>query len=443
MWVSDLFMKRVEEDSEWSLFCPNECKGLSDVYGREFEELYVKYEQEGKAKKVVKARELWKEILTSQIETGTPYMLYKDHVNNKCNQKNLGTIKSSNLCCEITEFTSKDEQAVCNLASIALPKFVKNGSFDFNRLMKVTEVAIKNLNKVIDLNYYPTKETKNSNLKRRPVGLGVQGLADVYQMLNIPFTSDEAKSLNKKIFEVMYFTALHASSELAVKEGSYEGFEGSPASKGILQFDMWGVEPTSFYSKQLWSALKGHIVKNGLRNSLLIAPMPTASTAQILGNNESFEPFTSNMYVRRVLSGEFIVLNKHLVKRLKELGKWNSDAKNTLMRDNGSVKNLDIPEYDKEVFKTVWEVSQKELMDMSADRGAFICQSQSFNLHMEDVTFSKLNSAHFYAWKKGLKTGMYYLRTKAAVDAIKFTVDKGNEVQACRLDDPDCLSCGA
>jgi ribonucleoside-diphosphate reductase alpha chain len=444
MWTPDLFMERVKEDGEWSLFCPNECKGLADVYGEEFNKLYTKYESEGKAKHTIKARDLWKEILTSQIETGTPYMLYKDHANKKSNQKNIGTIKSSNLCTEIMEYTDKDEQAVCNLASLALPKFVKDGEFDFEKLYEVTQVATRNLNKVIDLNFYPTKETKNSNLKRRPIGLGVQGLANVYQMLDIPFTSPEAKELNANIFEVIYMASLKTSNELAKQFGSYEGFEGSPASKGILQFDMWGVEP-KVYSKEIWSHLKGEIVKTGLRNSLLIAPMPTASTAQILGNNESFEPFTSNMYVRRVLSGEFVVVNKHLVEYLKSEGKWTEDVRNTLKRDNGSVKNLDIPEYKKEVFKTVWEISQKDLMDMSADRGAFICQSQSFNLHMEDVTFSKLNSAHFYAWKKGLKTGMYYLRTKAAVDAIKFTVNKEIEVepQACRLDDPDCLSCGA
>jgi len=423
MWISDLFMRRVEENGEWSLFCPHEAPGLADCWGKDFENLYEKYEKEGRARKVVKAQELWFAVLESQIETGTPYILYKDACNRKSNQKNLGTIKSSNLCTEILEFTSPDEIAVCNLASLALPKYITNGVFDHQRLYEVTKVATKNLNRIIDINYYPVEEARRSNLRHRPIGLGVQGLADVFLMLRMPWESEEARALNAEIFETMYYGAMEASMELAKEHGSYESYAGSPVSKGIFQFDMWGVTPSS--GRWNWDALKQLVKKNGVRNSLLVAPMPTASTSQILGNNECFEPYTSNIYVRRVLSGEFAIVNKHLMKDLIKLGMWNEKMKHKLIEANGSVQNIpEIPAHLKDLYKTVWEIKQKTLIDMSADRGAYICQGQSFNVHMIDANFGKLTSMHFYAWKKGLKTGMYYLRTKAAVDAIKFTVDK-------------------
>ncbi|MDN5203497.1 ribonucleoside-diphosphate reductase subunit alpha [Fulvivirgaceae bacterium BMA10] len=458
LWISDLFMKRVEDNEEWSLFCPNEAPGLSECYGEEFEKLYKKYEKEGKARKTVKAQELWFEILESQIETGTPYMLYKDAANKKSNQKNLGTIKSSNLCTEIMEYTSPDEVAVCNLASIALPKFVtEDGKFDHQKLYEITYVVTKNLNKVIDINYYPVPEAEKSNLRHRPIGIGVQGLADAFIKLKMPFESDEAKGLNKDIHETIYFASMTASKDLAKKDGPYETFKGSPVSKGIFQFDMWGVTPGS--NRWDWDSLKKEVKKHGVRNSLLLAPMPTASTSQILGNNECFEPYTSNIYTRRTLSGEFIVVNKHLMKDLIELGLWNEAMKNRLIQANGSVQNVpEIPQNIKDLYKTVWEISQKAIIDMAADRGAYICQSQSMNVHIQDPNFGKMSSMHFYAWKKGLKTGMYYLRSKAATDAIKFTVDKAAleefntaEAQAqkqadmaCSLDNPDaCEACGS
>lgn len=457
LWVPDLFMKRVENNEEWSLFCPNEAPGLADVYGEEFERLYEKYEREGRARRTVKAQELWFEILEAQMETGTPYMMYKDAANKKSNQKNLGTIKSSNLCTEIIEYTSPDEVAVCNLASIALPKFVENGSFDHQKLYEVTYTATKNLNKVIDRNYYPVEEARNSNMRHRPIGLGIQGLADTFLLLRMPFESEEAKGLNKDIFETMYFAAMTASKDLAIEEGPYETFKGSPVSKGIFQFDMWGVTPAS--GRWDWSALKKEVKNHGVRNSLLMAPMPTASTSQILGNNETFEPYTSNIYNRRVLSGEFVVVNKHLLKDLIELGLWNEGMKNRLIEANGSVQNIsEIPQNIKDLYKTVWEISQKAIIEMAADRGAYVCQSQSMNIHIQDPNFGKLTSMHFYAWKKGLKTGMYYLRSKAATDAIKFTVTKEHEQKvdteaikaqnqadmACSLDNPDdCIACGS
>ena len=433
LWIPDLFMKRVEDNEEWSLFCPHECPGLSDTHGEEFEALYHKYELEGKARQVVKAQELWFKVLESQTETGTPYMLYKDHENSKSNQKNLGTIKSSNLCTEIIEYTSKDEVAVCNLASLALPKYVKANDkgvneFDHAKLYEVTKSATKNLNKIIDVNYYPVPEARNSNLRHRPIGLGVQGLADVFIMLRMPFESSEAQQLNKDIFETIYYASMEASMELAIKEGPYSTWEGSPISKGIFQFDMWNVTPSS--GRWDWESLREKVVQNGVRNSLLVAPMPTASTSQILGNNECFEPYTSNIYARRVLSGEFAVVNKHLLKDLIKLGLWNESMKNKLISANGSVQGIpEIPKDLKELYKTVWEIKQKTILEMAADRGAYICQSQSLNIHIQDVNFGKLTSMHFHAWKLGLKTGMYYLRTKAAADAIKFTIEKQAEVQ--------------
>ncbi len=424
LWVSDLFMKRVEANEDWSLFCPNEAPGLAECHGEEFEKLYEKYEKEGRARKTVKAQELWFEILEAQIETGTPYMLFKDSANKKSNQKNLGTIKSSNLCTEIIEYTAPDEVAVCNLASISLPKFVaEDGTFDHDSLYKITKVATRNLNKVIDVNYYPVPEAENSNKRHRPIGLGVQGLADTFALMRLPFDSDEAKQLNKEIFETIYFAAMETSMEIAQKEGAYETFKGSPVSKGIFQFDMWGVNPDS--GRWDWTDLKQKVKKNGVRNSLLVAPMPTASTSQILGNNECFEPYTSNIYTRRVLSGEFIIVNKHLMKDLIKLGLWNDNMKNRIIEANGSIQGIaEIPDDVKALYKTVWEISQKKVLEMSADRGAYICQSQSLNVHMIDANFGKLTSMHFHAWKLGLKTGMYYLRTKAAADAIKFTVEK-------------------
>ncbi|MGM0634542.1 MAG: ribonucleoside-diphosphate reductase subunit alpha [Bacteroidota bacterium] len=423
MWIPDLFMKRVENNENWTLMCPNECPGLFDTYAENFDALYEKYEAEGKGRKTIKARDLWEKILESQIETGTPYMLYKDAANRKSNQKNLGTIRSSNLCTEILEYTSPDEVAVCNLASIALPKFVKNGSFDHKELYKITKRVIRNLNKVIDRNYYPVKEAENSNMRHRPVGLGIQGLADTFIKLRMPFTSDEAKALNQEIFETLYFASVTASMELAKEEGPYSTFEGSPISKGEFQYNLWGLEDSDLSGRWDWSKLRKDVVENGVRNSLLLAPMPTASTSQILGNNEAFEPYTSNIYTRRVLSGEFIVVNKHLLEDLVKLDLWNDDVKDAIMRANGSVQNIDIiPDEIKELYKTVWELSMKDIIDMSRQRGYFIDQSQSLNLFMEGATFAKLTSMHFYAWKSGLKTGMYYLRTKSAVDAIKFTL---------------------
>lgn len=424
MWLSDLFMKRVENNEMWSLFCPNEAPGLADCYGEEFERLYEKYEKEGRARREVKAQDLWFEILESQIETGTPYILYKDAANKKSNQKNLGTIKSSNLCTEIMEYTSAEEVAVCNLASIALPKFVtEDGKFDHQRLYEITKVITRNLNKVIDVNYYPVEEARTSNMRHRPIGIGVQGLADAFILLRMPFESDEAKGLNKDIFETIYFAAMEASMELAKQSGPYETFKGSPVSKGIFQFDMWGVTPDS--GRWDWDTLKKEVKQNGVRNSLLLAPMPTASTSQILGNNECFEPYTSNIYTRRTLSGEFIIANKHLMKDLISLGLWSENMRQKLISTNGSVQPIpEIPQHIKDIYKTVWEISQKTIIDLSADRGAFICQSQSLNIHITNPNFGKLTSMHFYAWKKGLKTGMYYLRSTAAADAIKFTLDK-------------------
>jgi ribonucleoside-diphosphate reductase alpha chain len=464
LWISDLFMKRVEENGKWSLFCPNEAPGLSDCWGEKFEALYERYEQEGKARKTIEARELWNKILESQVETGNPYMLYKDACNGKSNQQNLGTIKSSNLCTEIMEYTDANEVAVCNLASIALPRFVIDGKFDHQRLFDITYVVTKNLNKIIDRNYYPVAEARRSNMRHRPIGIGVQGLADAFILMRFPFDSEEAQQLNKEIHETIYYASMTASKDLAMKEGAYETFPGSPVSKGIFQFDMWGVTPSSRWE---WSVLKEEVKIHGVRNSLLLAPMPTASTSQILGNNECFEPYTSNIYARRVLSGEFVVVNKHLLKDLVKLGIWNDKLKNSIIAANGSVQNIDeIPQNVKDIYKTVWEIKMKTIIDMAADRGAYICQSQSLNLFVQEPNFAKLTSMHFYAWKKGLKTGMYYLRTKAAADAIKFTVDTqaeapkeilGNEDElilerhvqitsevSCSLDNPDaCEACGS
>ena len=430
MWTPDLFMKRVEADVEWTLMCPNECPDLYKCHSDEFDALYTKYESEGKGRKTIRARELWEKILESQIETGTPYMLYKDAANRKSNQKNLGTIRSSNLCTEIMEYTSPDEVAVCNLASIALPMFVKDGAFDHDELYRVTKQVTKNLNRVIDRNYYPVQEAENSNMRHRPVGLGVQGLADAFIQLRLPFTSQEAKDLNQDIFETLYFAAVTASMEEAEKDGPYSTFKGSPMSKGEFQHNMWGVKDEELSGRWDWAALRKQVKKHGVRNSLLVAPMPTASTSQILGNNECFEPYTSNIYTRRVLSGEFIVVNKHLLEDLVELGLWTEDMKQELMRANGSVQNIEgIPAEIKELYKTVWELSMKDIIDMSRHRGYFIDQSQSLNLFMEGATMAKLTSMHFYAWKSGLKTGMYYLRTKSAVDAIKFTLSNKEKAQ--------------
>jgi ribonucleoside-diphosphate reductase alpha chain len=423
LWIPDLFMKRVKENGDWTLMCPHECPGLSETHSAEFEALYTRYEREGKGRKTIKAQDLWFKILESQIETGTPYMLYKDAANAKSNQQNLGTIKSSNLCTEIIEYTAPDEIAVCNLASIALPKYVtEDGTFDHNKLFEVTYQATVNLNKIIDENYYPVDEARNSNLRHRPIGLGVQGLADAFIMLKYPFESEEARALNREVFETIYYAAMTASKDLAKVNGAYETFEGSPVSQGVFQFDMWNVTPTNRWE---WDVLKEEVKTYGVRNSLLLAPMPTASTAQILGNNECFEPYTSNIYTRRVLSGEFIVVNKHLLKDLVKEGLWNKDMRQKIMASNGSIQNIsEIPQYLKELYKTAWEISQRAIIDHAADRGAYICQSQSLNVFMENANFGKLTSMHFYGWEKGLKTGMYYLRTKAATDAIKFTVDK-------------------
>ena len=423
MWISDLFMKRVEENGDWTLMCPNECPGLPETHSEEFEALYLKYEAEGKGRKTIKARELWEKILESQIETGTPYMLYKDAANRKSNQKNLGTIRSSNLCTEIMEYTSPDEVAVCNLASIALPMFIKNGEFDHKELFRITKRVTKNLNRVIDRNYYPVPEAENSNMRHRPIGLGVQGLADTFIQLRLPFTSEEAKKLNQDIFETLYYAAVTASMEEAKEDGPYQSYKGSPISKGEFQHNLWGLKDEELSGNWDWDKLRKQVLKNGVRNSLLVAPMPTASTSQILGNNECFEPYTSNIYTRRVLSGEFIVVNKHLLEDLVALGLWNDGLKQDIMRANGSVQGIDyIPQEIKELYKTVWELSMKDIIDMSRQRGYFIDQSQSLNLFLEGATMAKLTSMHFYAWKSGLKTGMYYLRTKSAVDAIKFTL---------------------
>ena len=427
MWIPDLFMKRVQEDGSWTLMCPNECPDLYNTHGDEFDALYLDYEARDKGRKTIKARLLWEKILESQIETGTPYMLYKDAANRKSNQKNLGTIRSSNLCTEIMEYTSPGEVAVCNLASIALPMFVKNGEFDHKELFRVTKRVTKNLNKVIDRNYYPVIEAEYSNFKHRPIGLGIQGLADAFIMLRMPFTSDEAKKLNQEIFETLYFAAVTASMEEAKADGPYESYKGSPISKGEFQHNMWNIKDEELSGRWDWGKLRKSVKKHGVRNSLLVAPMPTASTSQILGNNEAFEPYTSNIYTRRVLSGEFIVVNKHLLEDLVNLGLWNDDLKEEIMRQNGSVQNVDIPQDLKELYKTVWELSMKDIIDMSRHRGYFIDQSQSLNLFMENANMAKLTSMHFYAWKSGLKTGMYYLRTKSAVDAIKFTLSKKEE----------------
>ena len=463
LWTPDLFMERVEQNADWSFFCPNECPGLQDAYGEEFKQLYESYEAQGLARETVPARTVWDKVVEAQIETGTPYMLYKDSANMKSNQKNLGTIRSSNLCTEIMEYTSKDEVAVCNLASIALPRFVNQESkqFDFQKLYDVTYHVTGNLNRVIDVNYYPVEEARNSNMRHRPIGLGVQGLADTFAMLGMAFESDEAKALNKEIFETIYFASCTASKDAAIVEGPYSSFKGSPASQGILQFDLWNMNEHS--GRWDWESLKGEIVEHGMRNSLLLAPMPTASTSQILGNNECFEAFTSNLYVRRTLSGEFVVTNKHLIKDLIDLGLWSLEMKDEILRHKGSIQAIaGIPDHIKELYKTTWEIKQKNVIDMAADRGAYIDQSQSMNIHMIDANPAKVTSMHFYGWRKGLKTGMYYLRTKAAADAIQFTVEQKKaqdqtvsgladraevssmDAIACSLDSPDdCLSCGA
>ncbi|WP_438995129.1 ribonucleoside-diphosphate reductase subunit alpha [Poseidonia sp.] len=464
MWTPDLFMERVEQNADWSFFCPNECPGLQDVYGDEFKAMFEDLERRGLARETVPARTIWDKIVESQIETGTPYMLYKDAANNKSNQKNLGTIRSSNLCTEIMEYTAKDEVAVCNLASIALPKFVNmsSGEFDHQKLYDVTYHATGNLNRVIDVNYYPVEEARNSNMRHRPIGLGVQGLADTFAMLKMNFDGPEARSLNKEIFETIYYAACTASKDAAIAEGPYSTFKGSPASKGVLQFDLWGMNEHS--GRWDWGSLKEEIVEHGMRNSLLVAPMPTASTSQILGNNECFEAFTSNLYVRRTLSGEFVVLNRHLVRDLIKEDLWSIEMKNEILRHKGSIQAItNIPETIRNLYKTTWEISQRHVLDMAADRGAYIDQSQSLNIHMVDANPAKVTSMHFYGWKQGLKTGMYYLRTKAAADAIQFTLESKSkddqtvgglaeraedvdslEAIACSLDTPDdCLMCGS
>jgi ribonucleoside-diphosphate reductase alpha chain len=466
LWIPDLFMKRVKEDGNWSLFCPNEAQGLAESYGEVFEDLYLTYEEAGRAKKTIKARELWVQIIESQIETGTPYMLYKDACNEKSNQKNLGTIRSSNLCTEIIEYTAPDEIAVCNLASLALPKFVTDNGFDHQKLFDVTYKTTQNLNKIIDANYYPVEEARKSNMRHRPIGLGVQGLADAFIMLRMPYDSDEAAELNKAIFETIYYAALCASNDLAAELGPYETYPGSPISEGKFQFDLWGAAPFGNWN---WDELKEKIKKHGVRNSLLLAPMPTASTAQILGNNECFEPYTSNIYTRRVLSGEFVIVNKHLLNDLVKRNLWNEDMKDQIIRHKGSVQEIEeIPADLKELYKTVWEISQKTIINMAADRGIYIDQSQSLNLFIQNPNYAKLTAMHFYAWEKGLKTGMYYLRSKAAADAIQFTIKKEEAAAkpmdvttaenvayekeiltaqaqlTCSLDNPeDCEACGS
>ena len=427
LWISDLFMERVKSSSKWSLFCPHECPGLSDVYGDKFVSLYEKYESEGKARKTINARDLWFKILDSQMETGTPYILYKDSANKKSNQQNIGTIKSSNLCCEILQYSDDKETAVCNLASIALPTFVDVNSkkFDYDKLHNITKVVTNNLNRVIDINFYPTEKTQFSNLKHRPIGIGIQGLADTFILMDIAFHSEQAKEINKLIFETIYHAALEKSNELAIKEGAYSSFNGSPASQGILQYDMWNIEPTK--ERYDWTTLKQSIMTSGLRNSLLVAPMPTASTSQILGYNECFEPLTSNLYSRRTLAGEFVVVNKYLMKELISLDLWNIDIKNNIIANKGSIQQLTmLPEHIRNKYKIVWEIPMKHLIDMSADRGAFICQSQSLNLWIEDPTYNSLTSMHFYSWKQGLKTGIYYLRRKAKHQAQQFTIEPTN-----------------
>jgi ribonucleoside-diphosphate reductase alpha chain len=462
LWTPDLFMQRVKDDGQWTLMCPNECPGLADVYGADFEKLYTKYEKQGKGRKTIAARELWSHVVESQIETGTPYMLYKDACNEKSNQKNLGTIRSSNLCTEILEYTAPDEVAVCNLASIALPMFIneETNAFDHEKLFNITKAITRNLNKVIDRNYYPVAEAKNSNMRHRPIGLGVQGLADTFIKLRLPFDSDEAKALNSDIFETIYFASLTSSCEIAKEEGAYQSYEGSPISQGIFQFNMWGAKEEELSGRWAWDELRSMIKDHGVRNSLLLAPMPTASTSQILGNNECFEPYTSNIYTRRVLSGEFVVVNKHLLLDLVQLGLWNDEMKNEIIKANGSVQGIDsIPDNIKAIYKTVWEIKMKDIIDMSADRGRFIDQSQSLNLFIDQPNMGKITSMHFYAWEKGLKTGMYYLRTKAATQAIQFTVQKQakpqlepvltgeyteEEALACSIDNPDdCIACGS
>ncbi|WP_332733649.1 ribonucleoside-diphosphate reductase subunit alpha [Flavihumibacter sp.] len=451
LWIPDLFMKRVEENGDWTLFCPNEAPGLQDCFGEAFEKLYERYEQEGRGRKTIKAQELWFAVLDAQIETGTPYLLYKDAANSKSNQQNLGTIKSSNLCTEIMEYTDANEVAVCNLASLALPRFVREGKFDFEKLYEVTYQVAVNLNRVIDVNYYPVEEARRSNMRHRPIGLGVQGLADVFILMRLPFESELASMLNKNIFETIYFAAMTASKDLAKVEGAYETFAGSPLSMGMFQFDLWGIKASDRHD---WNGLRKEVMEFGVRNSLLVAPMPTASTSQILGNNECFEPYTSNIYSRRVLSGEFVIVNKHLLKDLISLGLWNNEMKNTIIAANGSIQGItNIPEDIRALYKTVWEIKQRTLIDMAADRGAFICQSQSLNLFVSNPTASKLTSMHFYAWKKGLKTGMYYLRTQAASQAVQFTVEKQgitNEIDSvpitegavCTMEE-GCISCGS
>ncbi|XP_069748362.1 ribonucleoside-diphosphate reductase large subunit isoform X1 [Narcine bancroftii] len=456
LWIPDLFMRRVENNQEWSLMCPRDCPGLDEVWGEEFEALYERYEREGRARKVVKAQQLWYAIIESQTETGTPYMMYKDACNRKSNQQNLGTIKSSNLCCEVVEFTSVDEVAVCNLASLALNMYVTaDRTFDFNKLAAVTRVAVRNLNKVIEVNYYPVPEAENSNKKHRPIGIGVQGLADTFILMRYPFENEEAQKLNIQIFETIYYAALDASCDLAKELGPYESYQGCPVSKGILQYDMWNVTPTDLWD---WKALKEKIAKYGIRNSLLVSPMPTASTAQILGNNESIEPYTSNIYTRRVLSGEFQIVNPHLLKDLTERGLWTEDMKNQIIAQNGSIQAIEeIPDDLKSLYKTVWEISQKTIIKMGADRGAYIDQSQSLNIHIAEPNYGKLTSMHFYGWKQGLKTGMYYLRTKPAANPIQFTLnkemfrenatlekEKNTAAMVCSLENrADCLMCGS
>ena len=490
LWIPDLFMKRVKEEGSWTLMCPDECPGLHDSCGDEFEKLYTKYELEGKGRKTIKARDLWFSILESQIETGVPYLLFKDACNRKSNQQNLGTIKSSNLCTEIIEYSSPDEFAVCNLASIGLPKFVENNTFNYDLLRNVVKVITKNLNKVIDINYYPVPQTETSNKRHRPIGIGVQGLADVFAKMKLPFDSDEAKEVNRKIFENIYFASLEMSMEISKKReikikrynelknfktekeriefeelnqelklipeelnrdshyGSYSSFIGSPASHGKLQFDLWNVTPSTDLD---WDNLKENIIKYGIRNSLLLAPMPTASTSQILGNNEAIEPFTSNIYLRRTLAGEYVLVNKYLIRELIEMNKWNKETKDEIILNYGSVQTLDIPDEMKNRYKTVWEIKQRHLIDMSADRGAYICQSQSLNLFIESPDYKKLSSMHFYSWSKGLKTGIYYLRTKPTAKAQQFTIDpnlkkkkvKKEEPKLCLLNDPTCTSCGS
>ena len=465
MWVSDLFMERVKANGDWSLFCPNECPGLPDCYGDEFKELYEKYEKEGRAKKTIKAQELWIQILESQIETGTPYICYKDASNRKSNQQNLGTIKSSNLCTEIIEYSNSEEFAVCNLASIGLSNYVihnEDGTteFDWDKLLNVSRIVTRNLDKVIDVNFYPAPETKRSNMRHRPIGIGVQGLADVFAMMKMPFDSPEAAALNSRIFETIYFGALTESNQIASEKGTYETYKGSPMSKGILQFDMWDEKPEKLHYD--WELLREKIKVTGVRNSLLLAPMPTASTSQILGNNECFEPFTSNIYLRRTLAGEFVVVNRHLIRECIKLGIWNNDMKNKIIANNGSVQNInEIPEDMKPIYKTAWELKNKILINMAADRGKFICQSQSLNLFMEAPNFNNLSAMHLYSWKKGLKTGIYYLRTRPVTKAQQFTIEptkkmtkkqsvsdlrdeeKRKVAMVCDRSNPDCEACSA